>query len=113
MITKEELQEGIDLCKVGEPTPEKMIRLGAYYTVYDHLFGDNKSASMPAYSTAPAPEPQMQAETIDTSGNSDFLWAVRGKDAAKVMGIMNELMEAVQLVLPRMYDSVMRRLSEI
>ncbi len=109
MITKEELQEGIHLCQIGEPTPEKMIRLGAYYTVMDHLFGEDKP--MQAYSTAPAP--QEQAGTIDISGSSDFLWAVRGKDTAEIMDIMDELMETMKLIQPRIYDSVMRRVSEI
>lgn len=111
MITKEELQEGIHLCKLGEPTPEKMIRLGAYYTVYDHLFGEEKSAPVPTYSTAPAQ--QEQAEPIDTSGNSDFLSAARGKNSAKVLDLMDELMETMKMIQPRIYDSVMRRIKEL
>ena len=39
--------------------------------------------------------------------------AVNGKDAEKVMAVVDELLEAVKVLQPRMYDGVLRRLSEI
>ncbi len=112
MVTKEELQEGIRLCQIGEPTPEKMIRLGAYYTVMEHLFGEDTPEKITSYSMAPAPQ-EPKPGPIDTSGNSDFLWSVRGKNTASIMNIMDELMDTMKVIQPRIYDSVMRRVSEI
>lgn len=45
------------------------------------------------------------------SGNSDFLRLAAEKDGDGVWDIINELMETLQVSNPRVYNSVMRKIS--
>ena len=105
MITEKELMEAIKECETEPATLAKISKLADFYTVYEHLFG------MPmenGYSYA------LNAEKVlQTNGGTEFLQAVDGKNSEKVMAIIDELLEAVKLLQPRMYDGVLRRLYEI
>lgn len=46
-------------------------------------------------------------------GDSDFLQAVAGKDPAATWAVMDELMETLQVVNPRAYDSVLRKINRL
>lgn len=105
MITEKELMEAIKECETEPVTLAKISKLADFYTVYDHLFG------MPVddgYSYAGNVE-----NVIQTNGDTEFLSTVNGKDAEKVLAVIDELLEAVKLLQPRMYDGVLRRLYEI
>ena len=67
------------------------------------------------YSRAAAPaEMRMPQNTvIIDAADSDFLKAVSGKDAGAAWKIMDELMESLQVMQPRTYNAVMRRLREL
>ena len=105
MITEKELMEAIKECESEPITPAKVSKLADFYIIYEHLFGMPVKS---AYSYAPSAE-----KVIYTDGGNEFLQAVDGKDAEKVMAIIDELMEAVKILQPRMYDGVIRRLYEI
>lgn len=105
MITEKELTDAIRECETEPITPNKVSKLADFYTIYDHLFGMPYEAD---YSYASQIE-----KTISVTGDSDFIKAVNGKDAEKVMAVVDELLEAVKVLQPRMYDGVLRRLSEI
>lgn len=45
-------------------------------------------------------------------GDSDFLSAITGKKAEDVWMVMNELMDAIAVTNPRLYDATMRKLAE-
>ena len=51
-----------------------------------------------------------KAELRQSYGDSDFLRAVSQKDPAHVWRVMDELMETLHIVEPRVYNSVMRKL---
>ena len=105
MITEKELMEAIAECEADPVTPAKVSKLADFYIIYDHLFG------MPVddgYSYAGNVE-----NVIQTNGDTEFLSTVNGKDAEKVLAVIDELLEAVKLLQPRMYDGVIRRLHEI
>lgn len=50
---------------------------------------------------------------INIKGDSDFLKLVNGKDQSAVLPIIDELMEAVKILHPRMFNSVIDRISKI
>lgn len=105
MITEKELIDAIRECESEPVTLAKVSKLADFYTVYDHLFG------MPVddgYSYAGNVE-----NIIQTNSDTEFLLIVNGKDAEKVLMVIDELLEAIKLLQPRMYDGVMRRLREI
>lgn len=60
-----------------------------------------------AYSGAPDPE---QAGLY---GDSSFLKAVAGKDMASAWAVIDDLMDTLQAVNPRVYESVMRKIQSL
>ena len=101
MIREDELREAIASCE-GEKNPNAntCYKLAAYYTIKDHLF-QNKE---PEYSYAASPK------TIDYESGSEFSEAIYGRAYEEIIPIIDELMDTIQLIHPRLYASVMRRL---
>lgn len=101
MITKHDLQEAIAECE-GErnPNANTCIKLAAYYTIMENLYPD----PIPQYSYAAEPE------VVKTADQSDFMKAVNGKNVNEVLDVIDELMEALQVMYPRLYDGVLRKL---
>lgn len=106
MITEHDLQEAIAACE-GErkPNAATCIKLAAFYTIRDQMFPVKQfeeSVVYPRYSGA-------DRETAYES-DTDFGQAVQGMRMEDLMPIMDELMSAIQVLNPRLYDSVMRKL---
>jgi len=108
LITEKDLQDAIAECQ-GErkPNANTCIKLAAYFTIYDHLF--------PKEAEKVEQIPQTIFNTVDEDiitdyGDSDFYRMIRGKEAADVWAVMNELMDTLQVINPRLYDGVMRQL---
>ena len=104
MISKHDLDQAIAECQgQRNPNANTCLKLAAFYTIRNEMFGEEKQPPMYSYS----PEP---VETLQSYGNSEFLDAIVGKDHESVMLIMDELMESMQVLQPRIYDSVMRKI---
>lgn len=102
MITEQDLKQAIAECQ-GErnPNANTCIKLAAYYTIYEQMYGrKTEQPSFTGYSTA-------SASTISYVGDSDFAKAMSGKNTNDIMPILDELMSTVQILYPRLYDSVM------
>lgn len=110
MITERDLQEAIAECEgQRNPNASTCIKLAAFYTIREHLFpGTVSKMETPTYSYS-APPDQVE-KTIDYYSDTDFGRAIAGKRAADVWPIMDELMEAVLVLQPRLYASVMSKL---
>lgn len=106
MITRQDLEEAIAECQgQRNPNANTCLKLAAFYTIRKELFGEEKEAEqIPAmYSYAPAPE----------EDDSEFLGAVRGKRMEDVLPIFDELMDSMMILQPKIYDSVMRKISNL
>ena len=55
----------------------------------------------------------MSKEPLTLAGESEFLTAVNGKCGDAVWKIMEELMDAVKMLHPRMYESVLKKLNDL
>lgn len=124
MIDDKQIQEAIAYCQGKvDPKREDAILLAACYIIQDHCFRDvtktfdepaEISEQLPAYSFAPPPTETLQTtaapETIGEYGSSDFLQAVAGKDPATCWGVIDELMDDLSVINPRVYASVMRKI---
>ena len=108
MITEKDLQNAIAECQ-GErrPNANTCIKLAAYFTIYDHLFP--KQAEL-TEEIQPVTFRTVDEGIIDDYGDTDFYRAIKGRKAADIWEIMNELMETLQVINPRLYDGVMRQL---
>ena len=112
MITEEALREAIAECQgKRNPNRETCEMLAAFYIIQDHLYGTGKEKVSDGYSYAPEPNVE-QAEQVHYSSGSEFSRAIEGKDVDDVMPVIDEAMEAVRVMLPRLYKGVMRRLEE-
>lgn len=89
--------------------------LATLYTVRNEMLG--RSAPPPqiaAYSETAGPAasgPVM--ESAAKYGDSEFLRAVEGKDPAKVWSVIDGLMETLQVVNRRLYNSAITKLERI
>ena len=106
MISEKDLQDAIAECQ-GErhPNANTCIKLAAYFTIYDHLYAKKAEPveELPIFQT-------VEEGTIDDYGDTDFYRMIKGRKAAEIWPVMNELMETLQVINPRLYDGVMRQL---
>ena len=102
MITENDLRQAIAECQ-GErnPNANTCIKLAAYYTIRDHM----ETPDIPA-SFAAAPVP---IEGITYYSDSDFARAVSGKDADSVLAVVDDLMQALQALSPRLYHITLNK----
>lgn len=108
MITEQDLQEAIAECEgVRNPNANTCIKLAAFYTIKNELFGNAQVPSGPLYSYANGPS--TEAYTSDT----EFGKILGQKKLADVMPIVDEAVMTLQVVNPRLYDAVMRKLNEL
>ena len=99
MITEKELLKAINECQQEPITSSKRGILADLFIIHDHLFGD-------PYEKEHSFSNGVENTTIYTTSDTEFLNAVNGKNADKVWAIIDELMEAVKTLHPKMYDRV-------
>ena len=118
MITEREVLQAIDECMAEPVTGNKRAVLADLFIIHDHLFGEpTRSHEVPhptpmqSYS---APQTLEQVEIyIETNGDSEFLKAVDGRKAERVWKLMDELVEAVKILHPRMYTTFIDKVQDL
>lgn len=102
MIAEKDLLEAIEELKSAPASYSNCQKLATFCTVCDFLYGKDEEAQV---ETANHGDPM-----LSTNCESEFLAAVDGKRASKVLAVMAELMTALEIVQPKMYAGVLRRL---
>ena len=103
MITEKDLKEAIAECQgQRNPNANTCIKLAAYLTIQKEMYGTQEEV-IPTYSYAPS-------ETIEYDSGSEFSDMIRGRDYQDVLPIIDELMDALHVLNPRFYESVLRKL---
>lgn len=107
MITERDLTAAIAECQ-GKRNPDARtcIMLAAFYTIKREMFGEEKEAEQPSYSFAPAPD----RKTIEIESDSEFAKAINGREQREIMPVLDELMQTISIIQPRLYDAVMDKL---
>lgn len=100
MISERELQQAIDNCMAEPMSYAKLEKLAVLFAVSDHLFAD---------------PPRMARETTDGNkitydSGTEFSRAILGKNAKKVLAIVDDTMDAVKTLHPKMYDMVLDKI---
>ena len=117
MITEKEVEQAIQECMRDPITGNKRAVLADLIIIQDYLFGEPTRAQevtqpMPMQSYS-AP-PMEQVETIvETNGDSEFLKVVNGRKAERVWPLINELVEAVKILHPRMYTTFIDKVQDL
>lgn len=100
MIKEEELREAIAECQgQRNPNANTCIKLASYLTILDHITEPTYSEK-PNYSFAAPP----------FISGTEFGRKVQDKDVNEVLSVMDELMETLRVLNPRLYDGVMSKL---
>lgn len=99
MLSKQDLEQTIKEIEKLPLNYQNCEKLATFYTIYDHL-----------YTERPIKVEKSEENMIGDYGDSEFLAAIRGKVASDVWLLMDELMQAVQVTNPPLYDGVIRRL---
>lgn len=108
MITEFDLQEAIAECQgVRNPNANTCIKLAAFLTIQKELYGDKADRETPLYSYDQPP-----VETVGYYGETEFAKVIEGRKPDDVWPIIVELMSTVQVVQPRLYDAVLRKIND-
>ena len=110
MITEHDLEEAIAECRgQRNPTSSTCIKLAAYYILMEHMYPPQEDVPLSGYSHAPGPETSV-VPTADYDSGTEFSEAIQGWDPADLLPIVDELMETVRVLNPRLYSGVMRKI---
>lgn len=102
MITEQDLRAAIAECEgARNPNAGTCIKLAAYYTVLQALYGEEPSP--PNYSF------ENKATAIPYS-DSEFSRLTEEKGIEKVFPIMDEVMEMLYVTNKQLYDSIIRKI---
>ena len=107
MLDVRELDAAIAELEARPPSLGACAKLADLYAVRDHIKG-RRETQPPAYSQAAPPEAK-----AGLYGDTDFLKAVAGKDAARAWLVIDELMDTLRIANARVYDSFMQKIKRI
>ena len=117
MITEKEVEQAIQECMRDPITGNKRAVLADLIIIQDYLFGEPTRAQevqqpMPMQSYSAPPMDQVEIY-VETNGDSEFLKAVDGRKAERVWPLINELVEAVKILHPRMYTTFIDKVQDL
>lgn len=98
MFSKTELVRAIEELEEAPATFQNAEKLSVFYQLYDHIY------------TRREPEKRIEPVgevTINNYEGSEFLEAISGQEADAVWPIIDELMSAVKIMNPRLYDATL------
>lgn len=103
MFSKSELLDAIDELEMSPATYQNAEKLATFYVLYEHLYVKK--------------EPVSRVESVDEViigdyGDSEFLQTVIGMKSENVWMIVDELMDAVKTLQPRLYQATIAKLKE-
>ena len=99
MFTRAELVDAIEELNSGKHSIQNCEKLASVYTILDHL-----------YPTADTGYSRDAAPVVGLYGKSDFLKIVSEKRPDEIWPLMDELVEAISVLNPRLYNSFMAKL---
>lgn len=107
MITEHDLAEAIAECEgQRNPTAGTCLKLAAFYTIRDKMFPRNEPMF---YSTQK--EPSNMDRTAERTVDTEFKEIAYATDVDELIQVMDELMSTLKVLVPKLYDGVMRKLS--
>lgn len=113
MITEHDLQEAIAECQ-GErnPNAQTCIKLAAFYTIRDHLYPEPQQDQIEPRTYSYTAAPDSTGDTIFYSSGTELGKAVEGRSEREIWPLIEELVEAVRILNPRLYNGFMEKLHQ-
>lgn len=108
MITEHDLQEAIAECQgKRNPNANTCMMLASFLTIKDHMFPQAEEEPKYSYDAEPR---TVSADVIGYVSESEFGKAVNGKNVEDIMVLMDEVMGVVQVINPKLYNSILERI---
>lgn len=105
MISERELNEAIRDYEQQPMNAQRVAKLVDLYALREHLYsGSPASASV---------RTQTEEKKTMTEGGTEFLQMANGKDINKILIIIDNLMQTIKVLHPRMYDRVLDLISDL
>lgn len=103
MIKESDLREAIAECQ-GERNPDAKtcMKLAAYYTILNNMYNSEET-----YSRAEPPE------QVRYNSGSEFSKAIKGIPVDDVLDVIDELMDTVSILMPKLYRATMEKLGNL
>ena len=112
MITVKELDAAIAECEgQRHPTANTCIKLAAFYYLRDKMMEEEQAPQAPRKTGQREPYAYGTAEMRGKKG--EFAEVIRGAPADDVLGVMDDLMATVKILLPSVYDTYIRKLRQL
>ena len=111
MITLRDLDEAIAECQgKRNPDAQTCMKLAAFYTIKQHMFGneDKEEMHIPSvqnYSYSGGDAVQYESDT-------EFGSAVYGLENSRIMPLIDELVDTIRVINPRLYNAFMQKIKE-
>lgn len=100
MVSLEEIQKEIIELEKKDTCYAVCERLAWLYVVRDHL--------------APSkPQKPQDPATVATNGESDFLKACNGVEVEKVLPVLDELMDTINVMNPKAYKTIVDKIKSL
>ena len=111
MITRDDLEAAIAECQ-GErnPNANTCIKLAAFYTILNNLEPQETPQS---YAYTPAPVIDTGERFVDYPASTELSKLIDGKNAVDCWKVMDELMQAVKMLMPPLYNGTADKLKKI
>ena len=104
MITEKDLQEAIAECEgQRSPTANTCLKLAAFYTIRDKMYPQEKN--VPGYSYAVDNKASYDSDT-------EFMRIARDIPENRLFSVLDEIMSALSVLNPRLYQAAIRKLLE-
>lgn len=111
MIREEELLDAIAECQgTRNPNANTCIKLASFYTILDHI---KKDVSEPRFDKDYSYDVQETMVEPRYASNSEFGKLISNKDNYYVLKTVDELMETLRVMQPRLYDAFMKKLTAL
>ena len=109
MITRHDLDAAIAECMgEREPNANTCIKMAAYYTIRQNLYPETaQNDALPTYSFA------ANSDTVHIDSDTEFARAVEGLPHDKIWALVDELVETVRILQPRVYAALLRKINEL
>lgn len=112
MITEQDLQAAIAECEgTRNPNANTCMKLAAFYTIKDKLYPDEKDHTAEISRMVEPVQVYSGAEKPMLKSDTEFARAAEGVSTEHLFAVMDELMTTIQILQPRLYDGVMRKLT--
>ena len=116
MITEQDLQEAIAEC-LGQRNPgiSTCLKLAAFYTIKNELYPENTKNNKVNNQFLPI---EYRSESSYQSppkyfSETEFGKIIENKNEIDILGIFDELMTALQVLQPRLYNNVLDKLNNL